>query len=43
MDNRNQPPRQLKRPGRTPPWLYIVLAVVAVAAVVLVVLALLTR
>ena len=33
----------MKRPGRTPVWLYVVLVVVAVVAVVLVVVALLTR
>ncbi|WP_260855730.1 hypothetical protein [Curtobacterium sp. 9128] len=43
MSNRSQGSRPPKRPGRTPPWLWVMLAVVAVAAVVLVVLALLTR
>ena len=43
MDSRDRSPRQMKRPGRTPVWLYVVLAVVAVVAVVLVVVALATR
>lgn len=43
MDSRDRSPRQMKRPGRTPVWLYVVLVVVAVVAVVLVVVALATR
>lgn len=43
MDSRDRSPRQMKRPGRTPVWLYVVLAVVAVVAVVLVMVALATR